>query len=48
MPILTDIELAYEISDAPIIAITGTNGKTTTTTMIGEILNAGRKKDMLI
>lgn len=43
MPIITDIELAYEISEAPIVAITGTNGKTTTTTMIGEILNAGRQ-----
>lgn len=39
IPILTEVELAYEISEAPIIGITGTNGKTTTTTMIEHILN---------
>ena len=32
----TEVNLAYLISDAPIIGITGSNGKTTTTTMIGK------------
>lgn len=41
LPIITEVELAYQISEALIIAITGTNGKTTTTTMIENILNAG-------
>lgn len=41
IPIITDIELAYEVSEAPIVAVTGTNGKTTTTTMVGELLNQG-------
>lgn len=41
IPVITEIELAYEISEAPIIGITGTNGKTTTTTMIEQILNQG-------
>lgn len=41
IPILTEVELAYQISDAPIIGITGTNGKTTTTTMIEQVLNTG-------
>ncbi|WP_313757219.1 UDP-N-acetylmuramoyl-L-alanine--D-glutamate ligase [Tissierella sp.] len=36
--VITDIELAYRISPTDnIIAITGTNGKTTTTTLVGEI-----------
>lgn len=39
LPIITDVELAYQISEAMVIGITGTNGKTTTTTMLGDILN---------
>ncbi len=35
--VIGEIELAYMFLDAPVIAITGTNGKTTTTTLIGEI-----------
>ena len=38
IPVMSEIELAYRISHAPIIAVTGTNGKTTTTALIGEIL----------
>lgn len=41
IPVITEVELAYEISECPIIGITGTNGKTTTTTMIADILNQG-------
>lgn len=41
IPIVTEVELAYEIAESHIIGITGTNGKTTTTTMIGQILNNG-------
>ncbi len=44
LPIITEVELAYQIAECPLIGITGTNGKTTTTTMIGEILNVGMKK----
>ena len=43
IPVWTEVELAYLISDAPIVGITGSNGKTTTTTMIAEVLNAGHK-----
>lgn len=38
--VITEVELAYLISEAPIIGITGSNGKTTTTTMIAEVLTA--------
>lgn len=43
IPVITEVELAYEIAECPIIGITGTNGKTTTTTMISLLLNADRK-----
>ncbi|MDG3131546.1 UDP-N-acetylmuramoyl-L-alanine--D-glutamate ligase [Streptococcus suis] len=43
IPVWTEVELAYLISEASIIGITGSNGKTTTTTMIAEVLNAGDK-----
>lgn len=38
IPVIPEIELAYRISPAPILAITGTNGKTTTTALVGEML----------
>jgi UDP-N-acetylmuramoylalanine--D-glutamate ligase len=37
-PVLSELELAWHFLRRPMIAITGTNGKTTTTTLIGEIL----------
>ncbi|MCK3952987.1 UDP-N-acetylmuramoyl-L-alanine--D-glutamate ligase [Streptococcus suis] len=40
IPVWTEVELAYLVSDVPIVGITGSNGKTTTTTMIAEVLNA--------
>ncbi len=44
IPILSEIELAYRFIRVPIIAVTGTNGKTTTTTLLGEILARAGKK----
>ncbi|HIX70346.1 MAG TPA: UDP-N-acetylmuramoyl-L-alanine--D-glutamate ligase [Candidatus Enterococcus stercoravium] len=41
IPVITEVELAYQVAECPIIGITGTNGKTTTTTMIANILNQG-------
>jgi UDP-N-acetylmuramoylalanine--D-glutamate ligase len=38
--ILSEIDLAYRFLSAPLIAITGTNGKSTTTTLVGEMLKA--------
>ena len=38
IPIWGEIELAYHFAKGRIIAITGTNGKTTTTSLVGEIM----------
>lgn len=42
IPVIGEMELAYQFAQSPIVAITGTNGKTTTTTLVGELFkNAG-------
>lgn len=38
--VVTEVEVAYHICEAPIIGITGSNGKTTTTTWVGNMLEA--------
>ena len=40
VPVTGEIELAYSCSKGRLLAITGTNGKTTTTTLLGEIMKA--------
>ncbi len=40
IPIWSEIELAYNFSKGRMVAITGTNGKTTTTTLVGDIMKA--------
>ncbi|MFA9468331.1 MULTISPECIES: UDP-N-acetylmuramoyl-L-alanine--D-glutamate ligase [unclassified Streptococcus] len=47
IPIYTEIELAYLNSEAPIIAITGSNGKTTTTTMIADVFEQAGRSGLL-
>ncbi len=43
VPVISEIELAFGFLQRPMIAITGTNGKTTTTTLVGEMLRASGK-----
>lgn len=40
-PVIGEIQLAFEFLPGRLVAITGSNGKTTTTTLVGEILKAG-------
>ena len=40
IPVFSEIELAYWFSPLPTVAVTGTNGKTTTASLIGKILQA--------
>src|SRR5271156_2071457 len=43
VPVYSEIEVAYRISKAPMVAITGTKGKTTTTALVGaEFRRAGK------
>ncbi|HSG28767.1 MAG TPA: hypothetical protein VLA34_09825, partial [Candidatus Krumholzibacterium sp.] len=42
--VISELELAFRFAKAPVIAVTGTNGKSTTVSMIGAIMEkAGRK-----
>ena len=44
VPIWSDVELAFRILPNPFLAVTGTNGKTTTTALLGEMFrSAGRE-----
>src|SRR5882724_3030493 len=44
VPVWSEIELAFRLLACPIVAITGTNGKSTTTTLVGHALaSAGRR-----
>ena len=38
IPVWGEVELAGRLCQAPIVAVTGTNGKTTTTTLLGEMM----------
>jgi UDP-N-acetylmuramoylalanine--D-glutamate ligase len=44
LPMFGELEIAYRFCQCPIVAITGTNGKTTTTELIDVVLAAGGKR----
>ncbi len=47
IPIISEIELSAWFADEPIIAVTGSNGKTTTSTLIAELLDFDQKHPVL-
>lgn len=47
LPIWTEVELAYQISEAPLVGITGSNGKTTTTSLLFDVLQASKKNPLI-
>jgi len=48
VPVWGEIELAYKLDKGTVIAITGTNGKTTTTALTGQIVSAWTKKTYVV
>ncbi|MCR5833852.1 MAG: UDP-N-acetylmuramoyl-L-alanine--D-glutamate ligase [Selenomonadaceae bacterium] len=44
IPIISEVELAYDLAKSPICAVTGTNGKTTTVTLLGLLLETAFDK----
>ncbi len=47
IPVIGEVELAYRFLQGKVLAITGSNGKTTTTTLVGEILAKSGKKTLV-
>ena len=43
IPVISEIELAYNLLQTPVIGITGTNGKSTATTLTGELLKVYKR-----
>lgn len=48
VPIWSEIELAFETGKGDVLAITGTNGKTTTTALLGEIMKAWKGDNVFV
>lgn len=40
VPVIAEVELAFPLLDGPVVAITGSNGKSTTTAMAGDMVRA--------
>ncbi len=48
IPVTGEVELAYRLTKTPFLAITGTNGKTTTTSLLGQIFKASGRKTFVV
>ena len=48
VPVIGEVELAYQIGKGKVYAVTGTNGKTTTTTLLGEIMKAANPETYVV
>ena len=48
IPVWSEIELAYRFDKGQVVAITGTNGKTTTTTLVYEIVKEWNRNTLLV
>lgn len=46
--IIGEFQFAYQYCQAPVVAITGTNGKTTTTALVGEIIKAYNEQTYIV
>lgn len=47
IPVIGEVELAFRYLQGKVLAITGSNGKTTTTSLVGEILAKSGKKTLV-
>jgi UDP-N-acetylmuramoylalanine--D-glutamate ligase len=48
IPVWGEIELAFVNCPCPVVAITGTNGKTTVTTLVGEMLHRHNRRTVVV
>jgi UDP-N-acetylmuramoylalanine--D-glutamate ligase len=48
IPVITEVELGYEVFEGELVAITGSNGKTTTTTLITKMLAQEREAGVAV
>lgn len=48
IPVWGEVELAYELGRGQVLAITGTNGKTTTTALLGKIMKDARESVFVV
>ncbi len=48
VPVYSEFELGYRMCSAPIVAITGTNGKTTTTALMGQIFTNAKRRTHVV